>query len=76
MKNICVAVLVVCATVGSAMLGNGQSEKMTNPVSPGLEVGEKVPSFRLKDQFGHNQSNETLQGENGTVLLFVRSADL
>ena len=76
MKNICVAVLVVCATVGSVVLGIGQSEKMTNQVSPGLEVGEKVPSFRLKDQFGHNQSNETLQGENGTVLLFVRSADL
>jgi hypothetical protein len=76
MKNACIAVLVVGATLWPGMFGEGQSEKMTNSISFGLEVGEKAPSFRLKDQFGHNQSNETLQGTHGTVLLFVRSADL
>jgi len=46
-------------------------------VSPsiGLQVGEKAPAFTLRDQFGREQSNETLRGANGTVLLFFRSAD-
>jgi hypothetical protein len=41
----------------------------------GLEVGQKAPGFMVQDQFGHQQSNETLKGANGTVLLFFRSAD-
>ena len=41
----------------------------------GLEVGQKAPGFTAQDQFGHQQSNETLKGSNGTVLLFFRSAD-
>ena len=47
------------------------------PVSPsvGLEVGQRAPAFALTDQFGHQQSNETLKGLQGTVLLFFRSAD-
>jgi len=76
MKNAYIAVLIVCATLGPRMFGKGQSEKTPDSVSFGLEVGAKAPSFSLKDQFGQKQSNETLQGTNGTVLLFVRSADL
>jgi len=41
----------------------------------GLEVAQAAPAFVLPDQFGHEQSNETLKGTNGTVLLFFRSAD-
>jgi hypothetical protein len=41
----------------------------------GLEVGAKAPAFSLPDQFGHTQSNQTLKGSKGTVLLFFRSAD-
>ena len=43
--------------------------------SIGLEVGSKAPAFQLRDQKGQKQSNETLKGPNGTVLLFFRSAD-
>ncbi len=45
------------------------------PPSFGLEVGQRAPAFALPDQFGHQQSNETLKGSKGTVLLFFRSAD-
>ena len=47
------------------------------PASPpfGLEVGQKAPAFSSRDQFGQELSNETLQGSDGTVLLFFRSAD-
>ena len=43
--------------------------------SIGLQVGAQVPAFALHDQFGHENTNETLKGSKGTVLLFFRSAD-
>jgi hypothetical protein len=43
--------------------------------SIGLEVGQKAPSFSARDQFGEEQTLETLKGPKGTVLLFFRSAD-
>jgi len=41
----------------------------------GRPVGDKAPAFAARDQFGKEQTNETLQGSNGTVILFFRSAD-
>jgi len=43
--------------------------------SIGLEIGQKAPAFSARDQFGGEQTLETLKGPNGTVLLFFRSAD-
>lgn len=43
--------------------------------SIGLEVGQRAPAFEATDQSGRKQTNETLKGPNGTVLLFFRSAD-
>jgi len=45
------------------------------PISIGLAVGQKAPSFSARDQFGRTQNLDTLRGLNGTVLLFFRSAD-
>jgi hypothetical protein len=44
-------------------------------MSIGLAVGQKAPSFSLRDQSGKTQTLDTLKGPNGTVLLFFRSAD-
>ncbi len=41
----------------------------------GLAVGDVAPTFKARDQFGNEQSNSTILGKNGTVLLFFRSAD-
>jgi hypothetical protein len=41
----------------------------------GLPVGQKAPAFSLPDQFGHEQTLDSLKGSRGTVLLFFRSAD-
>lgn len=41
----------------------------------GLAVGQKAPGFSASDQFGKQQTLETLKGPKGTVLLFFRSAD-
>lgn len=43
--------------------------------SIGLPVGQKAPSFSLRDQFGLEHTLESLKGPHGTVLLFFRSAD-
>ena len=49
--------------------------KNAGPPSIGPQVGAKAPAFTAHDQFGHAQTNATLRGTNGTVLLFFRSAD-
>ena len=41
----------------------------------GLETGKKAPGFSATDQFGRQQTLDTLKGPKGTVLLFFRSAD-
>ena len=60
------------------MLASGQEEPAAaDSVAPaiGLEIGQPAPAFALTDQFGHEQSNQTLRGPKGTVILFFRSAD-
>ena len=54
--------------------GNTSTEHSVS-ASIGLPVGEKAPAFALRDQFDRAQSDETLRGPNGTIVLFFRSAD-
>ncbi len=73
--KIAVAILFFVGVFG---LSSGLEDPSTNravPPSVGLEIGQQAPAFALTDQFGHEQSNETLKGSKGTVLLFFRSAD-
>jgi hypothetical protein len=70
---------IICFSLfGFFALASGQ-EKPPPPQpaesSLGLDAGSPAPEFALSDQFGHQQSNETLKGSKGTVLLFFRSAD-
>ena len=41
----------------------------------GPQVGERVPDFELKDQFGKTHTLDSIMGPNGAMLLFHRSAD-
>jgi hypothetical protein len=43
-------------------LGKKAPANQTILPSPGLELGQRAPAFALTDQFGHEQSNETLKG--------------
>jgi len=64
--------------VGLIALANAQENHSTSDgIAPsiGLEIGQRAPTFALVDQLDHEQSNETLRGSKGTVLLFFRSAD-
>jgi hypothetical protein len=68
--------------LGDSVTVNGTLEANTIHVSSlalltsiGLPVGQKAPAFSARDQFGREQTLESLKGRNGTVLLFFRSAD-
>jgi len=65
-------------SIGMLALASGQEKPAAaDSVTPaiGLEIGQRAPAFVLHDQFGQEQSNETLRGPKGTVVLFFRSAD-
>lgn len=70
-----VAILLFCSFLAFSNAQENSSSKPAISPSIGLPVGSNTPAFSFLDQFGHPQSNETLRGPNGTVLLFFRSAD-
>ena len=68
-------VLFLFSFIASGIGPANTSTEHPVPTSIGLPVGEKAPPFALRDQLDRAQSNETLRGTNGTILLFFRSAD-
>jgi hypothetical protein len=62
------------AIVGLASFGNAQRSPR-HEETIGLLPGDAAPTFKARDQYGHDQGNKTVAGANGTVLLFFRSAD-
>jgi len=77
--GITISILTVLALryvhAASTPAASSSDDAPRTPPSVGLEIGQPAPAFVLPDQFGNMQSNETLKGSNGTVLLFFRSAD-
>ncbi|PYU62931.1 MAG: hypothetical protein DMG55_02060 [Acidobacteria bacterium] len=70
--------IAVLISVGFLAAASGQEGRLSTGGSAppiGLEIGQRAPQFTLVDQFGHEQSNETLKGPKGTIVLFFRSAD-
>jgi cytochrome oxidase Cu insertion factor (SCO1/SenC/PrrC family) len=41
----------------------------------GPQVGQQVPDFNLKDQYGATRNLKSIMGPKGTMLVFIRSAD-
>jgi cytochrome oxidase Cu insertion factor (SCO1/SenC/PrrC family) len=69
-----VSILFILGFVAvQAVKDNGSFDPPVGSI--GLPTGQVAPSFSLTDQFGQEQSNQTLRGPRGTVLLFFRSAD-
>jgi len=69
-----VAIGLSIASLALAYMQETSSSKQRVSSSIGLKVGQNAPAFAFRDQFGHEQSIETLKGSNGAVLLFFRSA--
>jgi len=74
MKTV-VAVLVFTGVFGLAAEQESPSIQSRPAPSIGLEIGQQAPAFALHDEFGREQTNQTLKGASGTVLVFFRSAD-
>ncbi len=72
-----VACCVICcaALLGFSAWASAQSRTEIDVARLGPQIGEAVPAFNLKDQYGQNQTLESIAGPNGTMLLFHRSAD-
>src|SRR5262245_53560975 len=63
-------------TVRGVLKANTIHVSSLEPLSSiGLSVGQKAREFSARDQFGQQQTLESLKGSHGTVLLFFRSAD-
>jgi len=62
-----VSAVLTCGPLG---LAGGQPGE-----SPGLSVGEKAPSFELKDAEGAPRDLTDLRGNPHLALVFHRSAD-
>jgi cytochrome oxidase Cu insertion factor (SCO1/SenC/PrrC family) len=71
------SVLLFLGLLGLSVPTEQKMPSGNSAVAPpiGLEIGQHAPAFTKSDQFGTKQSNETLKGSKGTILLFFRSAD-
>ena len=69
-----VFLLSLCLFGFGCRSGEPPSVYMVSPLT-GSNVGQKIPSFTARDQFGRLISSDQLKGAKGTVLLFFRSAD-
>jgi hypothetical protein len=51
------------------------AQAASQPKEVGPAVGQQIPPFKARDQFGREQTLSSLVGPKGLILLFVRSAD-
>jgi len=81
MKRTLVAVCVLAAMAlpGVRPLTAGQASspvrERVDVSKKGPQVGERVPDFSLTDQNGRTRTLQSLMGERGLMLVFLRSAD-
>lgn len=74
-SRIVVWILLISSLLFSRSLSQPTSGQADNRAQVGPGIGDQAPAFAARDQFGNEQSNRTVAGKNGTVLLFFRSAD-
>jgi len=76
--------VAVCALAAMALLGvrpltagqtSAPARERVNVSEKGPQVGERVPDFSLTDQNGRTRTLQSLMGQRGLMLVFIRSAD-
>ena len=74
--------LLFCSVVAAAMLGTpapsaaqGPARERVDVSKKGPQVGDRVPDFTLTDQAGRARTLQSLMGDRGLMLVFLRSAD-
>lgn len=68
---------VLLAAASAVTLAEAQTPPPQTPATmeKGPAVGQQIPPFKARDQFGREQTLLSLAGPRGLVLLFFRSAD-
>jgi hypothetical protein len=66
---------LVAAVVLSGAIIAAQPRTAIDVSRLGPQVGEQVPDFTLRDQRGASRSLQSVMGERGAMLVFIRSAD-
>jgi cytochrome oxidase Cu insertion factor (SCO1/SenC/PrrC family) len=61
--------LLAAATLGA------QSRSPIDVSRLGPQVGEAVPDFTLRDQNGAPRTLQSVMGQRGAMIVFIRSAD-
>jgi len=75
-KLVAILLLTVACLFASEPPSRDENLSQTVPKhEAGPAEGGPAPPFKAFDQFGNEQTNKTVAGKNGTVLLFFRSAD-
>ena len=72
------AMAVAAATLGRVSGQSGQPSPTRTKIDVsklGPQVGDRVPDFALKDQAGQTQTLQSIMGQKGAMLVFIRSAD-
>jgi hypothetical protein len=76
LKQISILGLVMSVPLLIPQSGSAQAEREVIDLSErGPQVGETIPDFSLTDQYGETWTQDSILGENGTMLVFVRSAN-
>lgn len=76
-----VATLIAATWVVTALLASAAARAQVlepaqfSVADLGPEVGENIPEFSLIGQDGEIWTEESILGENGAMLVFIRSAD-
>ncbi|PYQ16496.1 MAG: hypothetical protein DMF80_04885 [Acidobacteria bacterium] len=70
-------VLPILATLALAVMQPvpAASPQPLDPATLGPAVGQTIPAFEAQDQEGRRRDFASLEGPNGLVLVFFRSAD-
>tara|TARA_B100000959_G_C14686673_1_gene502945 strand:- start:91 stop:351 length:261 start_codon:yes stop_codon:yes gene_type:complete len=66
--------ILIVGLVLLPLLASAQREAI-DLANRGPQVGDTIPEFSLPDQNGEAWTNESIIGPNGTMLVFIRSAD-
>jgi len=71
-----VAVLVLASILcsGHASFGQTRGSGASAADEAGLDIGERIPDFRIADQVGRQQTFDSMRGPRGAVIYFHRSA--
>ena len=70
--------LSMMAVLIAGLIVRGQAPASRTPIDVsklGPQVGQRVPDFALRDQYGATRALQSIIGSKGAMLVFIRSAD-